>query len=380
MSFSSFLNRFKRVTSSGDYMPELDGLRFVALVLVVGVIHLGNLICITQLGSGGMDPNNIFYIPIQEGSYGLPMFFVISAFILSLPFARQKLLNTSQPISLKKYYWRRVTRIEPPYIITMLLFFAMRVWVLHYDSFRELLSYLFASLFYVHNFVYQSASAINGVAWSLEVEVQFYLLAPLLCYVYYIRNKYWRRGLLLFLIIISAIFSYVQQYHYADLLNKGCFFLEGMLLADCYILRKKEYNGKPVAFMLVTLFLGFLFVPLYYVSVYLCVLKTLATMLFVYVAITNDVLKKALSVKVFTIIGGMCYSIYLIHMGVLGVLRHRFMKIKFFHNIVLDILSQYIISIVVVLIISSIFFLLVEKPTMKKDWYRNLFRKKQAAL
>ena len=38
--FNRFLSHFSRVTSSGRFIPEIDGLRFVAIVTVV-MLHLG---------------------------------------------------------------------------------------------------------------------------------------------------------------------------------------------------------------------------------------------------------------------------------------------------------------------------------------------------
>ena len=56
---------------------------------------------------------------------------------------------------------------------------------------------LIASLLYQHNLIYGHGSAINGVAWSLEVEVQFYLLAPLFAAVFSIQSVLARRAVLL---------------------------------------------------------------------------------------------------------------------------------------------------------------------------------------
>jgi peptidoglycan/LPS O-acetylase OafA/YrhL len=374
-SFSNFIERFRRVTYSGKYMPEIDGLRFIAVFLVAFLMHLGNCMRDGQLGVE-YDATNFFHRTIMEGGYGVSLFFVISGFILALPFAQQKLLN-GKKISLKEYYWRRVTRIEPPYIVSMILFLCMRVWVLHYGSFKELLPNFFASVFYVHNIVYHYPSAINGVAWSLEVEIQFYLLAPLLTNIYFIKNNNRRRSILLILIAVCTVLSYRWQTWPPSILDKGCYFLCGILLADWYALRKKENNGTWIALFVILIFICWLFVPAY-LSAYLCVLKIFMTLLIFYVAITNDSLKKILSKQIIAVIGGMCYSIYLIHMGIYGIMRHHFFTIKFFDNILLSIVTQCFIAVVLVLGISGIFFLLVEKPTMQRDWYKKLFMKKNA--
>src|SRR5581483_4845753 len=116
------------------------------------------------------------------------------------PFAAHHLLGARR-VSLKAYYWRRVTRLEPPYLLAMLLCFLTLVFYWG-QSARALWPHLLASMFYLHNIVYYSPdtmgfSTINPVAWSLEIEVQFYILAPLLACVFLIRHKWLRRGAIL---------------------------------------------------------------------------------------------------------------------------------------------------------------------------------------
>jgi peptidoglycan/LPS O-acetylase OafA/YrhL len=107
-----FLQKFKRITYSTSYLPEVDGLRFLAIFSVVVIMHIPNYL------------NDKFYhyqfIPQGywknfsiAGGHGVGLFFVISGFILSLPFAKWR-LNKGKKISLKNYYLRRVTRLEPP--------------------------------------------------------------------------------------------------------------------------------------------------------------------------------------------------------------------------------------------------------------------------
>ena len=177
-TFRKFIELFRRVTYSGRYLPELDGLRFVAIVMVILFIHMGSYIhdFVLQIPD---ESRSAVYSFFYEGSYGICLFFMISGFILALPFAEEKLLQ-GKAVGLKQYFGRRLTRIEPPYIVSLIVYFIIRVWILHYESFSELLPNFAASLFYIHNLVFNAHSAVNGVAWTLEVEVQFYILAPLL--------------------------------------------------------------------------------------------------------------------------------------------------------------------------------------------------------
>ncbi len=371
-SFSNFIERFRRVTYSGRYLPEVDGLRFIGVVLVILFIHMGSYIHDFVLELPEDDPN-LWYRFFYEGSYGIYLFFMVSGFILALPFAEEKLLQ-GKAVKLPQYFGRRLTRIEPAYIVSLVLYFILRVWVLRYTSFAELFPNFIASLFYVHNIVYNAHSSVNGVAWTLEVEVQFYLLAPLLSYIYFVKNVTVRRMILIATILAGTFFSYMQQYHIGNILNKGCYFLCGMLLADLFLLRKREYNGTVYTLLGIGSFIAFLFVPAYYVSVYYCLLKVILTVVFFFFVITNKTLKKWLSYSPVAIIGGMCYSIYLLHEGVLGLLRHQFAKIIFSELVWLNATIHYVIAGILIFAISGIFFLLIEKPTMKRDWYKQLFR------
>ena len=85
----------------------------------------------------------------MEGGYGVSIFFMISGFILSLPFAKAHFNKNpgKKNISLKRYYLRRLIRLEPPYIIALIIFFIGNVWVLHKYSFDELLPHFFCLSF-----------------------------------------------------------------------------------------------------------------------------------------------------------------------------------------------------------------------------------------
>ena len=166
------------------------------------------------------------------------IFFMISGFILSLPFAKAHFnKGRKKKISLKRYYLRRLIRLEPPYIIALIIFFIGNVWVLHKYSFDELLPHFFASAFYLHNTIYNEFSYVLPIAWSLEVEVQFYLLAPLLCSIYLIRSKYLRWAIFVAAIIASGIYNY--QFIMGNVVKFFCCFGIGMLITDFYCNKEK---------------------------------------------------------------------------------------------------------------------------------------------
>jgi peptidoglycan/LPS O-acetylase OafA/YrhL len=367
-SKQTFIEKFRRVTASGQYLPEIDGLRFIAIASVVFGMHLTTYYY-QQIAHLEPKTDTIFFKVLYEGGYGVSLFFMISGFILALPFAKQYFLQQTK-VSLRQYFLRRLTRIEPAYIVSLVLYFLLRLWILPSEQFQQAAPHFLASLFYVHGLIYDAHSTINGVAWTLEVEVQFYLLAPLLCTLFLMKNVYVRRVLLGALIITGAIYSYQQQYEVGNILNKGCYFLTGMLLADCFINSKRTYDAVCFTFVGLACFITAMFIPAYYVHVYFCLLKIGLTAIFFFFAIQNRLLKKGLSVRPIAIIGGMCYSIYLMHTGVLGLMGYWIAPIQFVSIKWLNEVLHLLIAVILIMGVSSIFYRLIEKPTMYRSWYK----------
>src|SRR5262245_10743057 len=67
---------------------------------------------------------NVFDLFIAQGRYGVQLFFIISGFILALPFAAERLAG-ARPVRLKAFYLRRLTRLEPPYFLVLTIFFLL---------------------------------------------------------------------------------------------------------------------------------------------------------------------------------------------------------------------------------------------------------------
>lgn len=196
-----------RLSTQGATIREIDGLRFFAFALVF-LLHLSNYVIgkIYHVPAGDeaartaiITTSRLAYA-FSKGAFGVDVFFVISGFILVIPFARA-FKGEKPPVALTGYYLRRLTRLEPPYIINLTLVFLMTV--LRVGRVRELLPHFVAALFYVNNAIYHEYNRINPVQWSLEIEVQFYILAPILSLPFRIRN-YQQRTILLLSLMLSA--------------------------------------------------------------------------------------------------------------------------------------------------------------------------------
>ncbi|MGH9853145.1 MAG: acyltransferase family protein, partial [Blastocatellia bacterium] len=245
-------------------IPEIDGLRFIAISTVI-FHHLLAMF----LSNSGRSPEvrttaewfaaadqSWLVIPAYCGHFGVHLFFVISGFILALPFAKRAFNQLPAP-GLKSYYLRRLTRIEPPYALCLIV-----VFLIHWEQTGEglrLIPNLIASMFYSHGLVYGRESLINGVTWSLEIEIQFYLVTPLLVYVFRLRNAVARRALLVALIVGFSLLSQWFIYPsgsarlYLTLLNFAHYFLTGFLLADLYLAGRLRSSKKLFSWDAVTL-------------------------------------------------------------------------------------------------------------------------------
>jgi peptidoglycan/LPS O-acetylase OafA/YrhL len=363
------LTRFRRVTRDGRWIPEIDGLRFVAIISVLLFHLLGEL----QNRSGRILPvesrySGLFWV-ISSGGSGVSLFFIISGFVLALPFARHH-LGGAPAVSLRKYFMRRVTRLEPPYLLSVLLFVALlALYSRHFTA--DLARHAAVTAVYLHSLVYDAMTPINPVSWSLEVEVQFYILAPLVMLLYRIRQKMVRRAVMAALIVAISL----AQYPLVDspraslsILFYAQFFLMGLLMADLYIV-----DGDAIRPSLLWDAAGVLGLAVSFGAPRTFVITHIAmpwAMAFIFLAaLRGVVLRRFFANSWVATIGGMCYSIYLIHFQMIAVLfkftRH-FIVVRF------DLLANYAIQIVVtavpVLLVSSVFFLLIERPCMDPNW------------
>jgi peptidoglycan/LPS O-acetylase OafA/YrhL len=103
-------------------VPEIDGLRFVAIFSVV-LYHFDGFALINYRGS---DTRDLFRAVAEHGYRGVNLFYVISGFVLGLPFAAHH-LKEKPAVRLPAYFLRRLTRLEPPYVLNLLLCFALAV-------------------------------------------------------------------------------------------------------------------------------------------------------------------------------------------------------------------------------------------------------------
>jgi peptidoglycan/LPS O-acetylase OafA/YrhL len=151
-------------------IPALDGVRGLAILLVV--------LCHSAYFLSWPGPHALR--PLEEFAYsGVDLFFVLSGFLLFLPYAQALLRGTSWP-SWQQFYRRRLRRILPAYYVFIFLPLAVLLLDMQHPV-RTALAFLASvTLFYDWNAVAWKTLVTNydGPLWSLTIEMQFYAILP----------------------------------------------------------------------------------------------------------------------------------------------------------------------------------------------------------
>ncbi|MBK6005165.1 acyltransferase [Ramlibacter ginsenosidimutans] len=141
------------VVAAQDYVPELDGLRAIA-ILIVFASH--------------------YFTPGIPGGFGVTVFFFISGYLITTLLLRE--FQATGSIDLRSFYIRRFLRLGPAlycYLAVVVIWVAIQKGVIEPRA-------MAAAALYVFNYfeAIEGPSAYPMPLWSLAVEEHFYLLFP----------------------------------------------------------------------------------------------------------------------------------------------------------------------------------------------------------
>ena len=372
----NFFNQLQRPIAVGaKYLAEVDGLRFLAIFLVV-IQHLSErIVRHSPIEFSTPIKSDPFAFLVSRGTVGVFLFFAISGFVLALPFSKNTPLSKN---SIKTFYLRRLTRIEPPFVIWMTVFAAVLVFKNSY-TIIEMLPHWLASITYTHWFFFGEYSVINPVAWSLEIEIQFYLLAPFLATAYFsFQNKVRRRiGMVVFIVLYILIEGYCGWLHFpmkATLLGRLPNFLVGFLIADFYIHEWKTAPSvsRSIKWDVVAAVALLTMCYTWTEETAKTIVFNLALALLFVSAFKSRFFSAFLSVRNIAATGGMCYTIYLVHLPMLEAWSSLSAKWALTNLYAVTLLWQSVIILPIIWIISALFYIVLEKPFMKHDWFKTI--------
>ncbi|MGB5110630.1 MAG: acyltransferase [Mycobacterium sp.] len=249
--------------STTDRVAALTGVRAVAALLVV-LTHAAY--------TTGRYPQGYYGLALSRAEIGVPIFFVLSGFLLFRPWVKAAASGSPSP-SVRRYAWHRVRRIMPAYVVTVLAAYALY-------HFREagpnpghtwtgLLRNLSLTQIYADNYVYSFLHQGLTQMWSLAVEAAFYVVLPGLAWLLLVllcRGK-WRPALLY--IGLTGLFAITPAWlvlvHNTDFLPDGArlwlptylaWFVGGMLLAVLETTGARAYALVCVPLAVVSYFIA----------------------------------------------------------------------------------------------------------------------------
>ncbi len=155
----------RRVARYAGFRPEVQGLRFVAVLLVA-----------------------VYHVFLGRVSGGVDVFLLISAFFLTLSFVRK--LEAGRPLALGRYWLHVFKRLLPLAVLTILGTLVLAWWFFPEARIDRIRTEALASVLYVENWALALAevdyyAADDSTAspfqhfWSLSVQGQVFLLWPL---------------------------------------------------------------------------------------------------------------------------------------------------------------------------------------------------------
>ena len=325
------------------YRPELDGLRGIAILLVMA-FHLGGW--------------------PRGGELGVDLFFVLSGFLITTLLLEE--WDARGSVSLRQFYLRRYFRLFPA-LAVFIAFFVITVILFANDAVQMRLTGAVFGLTYTSNWV----MAFNlpypeweiPHLWTLGIEEQFYLLWPPVLVVFLRRRWGARQTMWLLFGIIVAVLAW-RSYLYlqgADLSRLKFAtdtridqLLVGCLAASVFAIRAREGTSRSPVLMAAGVVAG-LFV-VWQVAVFdlrsawtLTLGQTVfaaAAALLVYACVrgTMPVLTRALSARALVFIGTISYSLYLWHFSAKGFVE-RLLGVGSWQAIALEVTFAFIAAV-----------------------------------
>ncbi len=159
-------NHLERKFTHPAYRADIDGLRAIAVLAVIGFHFFPSL--------------------LKGGFVGVDIFFVISGYLISTIVFENSSKNT---FTFREFYSRRILRIFPALLIVLIVSLIIGWLLLLADEYQQLGKHVAAGSLFINNFILLGESGYFDNAantkpllhlWSLSIEEQFYIFWPLL--------------------------------------------------------------------------------------------------------------------------------------------------------------------------------------------------------
>jgi len=340
------------------YVPELDGLRGVA-ILAVMLFHAG--------------------VPFLEGGFiGVDIFFVLSGFLITSLLIQE--FDCMECINLQYFYMRRVLRLGPSLIFFLVVFCLLSLVALNKEKAIGNFIDALISLVYLSNwaraFMLHPPDFL-GHTWSLSIEEQFYILWPIILLTLLRITK--NRWYIVFTAALVALFSWLLRIYFAmsdvpterlyngldtraDALMVGCTL--GVLISSGLISEDvKGYLSKwlvAIAPFSMICLLAFSILSkwqdprMYYLGFFVIELLTVALVLDILVS-KRSIIGKVFAMRWLIWVGSISYGLYLWHYPI-----YRTMLALGFNR-----LAVILVGTFVTFVVAACSYYFLERPILK---------------
>ena len=342
---------------SSNYIPALDGIRGIAILLVM-LFHVGN--------------------PIFKGGFiGVDVFFVLSGFLITSLLLNEYDKNFN--INLKYFYARRILRLAPALLVLLITITLISIFILEYNQTKDNLYSVLITLFYSANWVrafnLYDLGYLNHT-WSLSIEEQFYIIWPflLITLLRIIKSRKHVLNIVIFLSVASWILRIILQFkgYDADRLYNGLDTRADALLTGCVLSlilssnlidfrREKvssciKYLGMSAIISYILILLNISWSSKLYFYFLAFLIQILTAFLILHILLPGDnYLKKVLTNKPLVWIGSISYGLYLWHDPVYEMIRMQGYSLW----------TIALLGITITFAIASLSFYFIEKPILK---------------
>lgn len=371
-----FIAQNKRMMNVDRRLEELDSLRGLAAITVLfsHFTLVYNDFFLIRDNTGFM--YYLYkYTPIHmiwSGHEAVMLFFVLSGFVLMLPFMKNR------KFSYPKYLIKRIIRIYIPTIFSVLVtyvivvFFTRNIQVSESEWINSLwnISVNHANLL-EHLFLFSDFNpSLNPVLWSLVHEMRISIFFPLIAF--FVLKYDWKKvlfaGICLSIIgvIGEKIFSfsliptnYFITFHYIFMFIVGSLLANNHKKISNYVSNMNQY--KKIILLLIAIFLYtfrwlFSSIEIIHNKFSNEWATTFGVCIFIIMAISSSRISKLLKIGALNYLGKISFSFYLYHLIVLLIFM------KSLSNLPIPIIL--ILTFIVTLVISSVSYYMIEKPSI----------------
>lgn len=177
-----------------SWVTALDPLRGIAALAVV-VHHAAQAWGVANDGASASATTFAWL-----GAWGVTLFFVLSGFCIHLPQARAFSLDRHHEIDWARFAKRRARRLLPTHYASLILSSVVGSFVQTNIIKAPTVAAFCAHVFMVHVWYAPLFYSINGVFWSIAIEVHFYICYPVYLW---LRDRLGTAGTTIFLVFVG---------------------------------------------------------------------------------------------------------------------------------------------------------------------------------